>query len=117
MKKRCEYRYCRTVQSYFDNKTKYCDDDCRDKEKLARQTDQYHEKKKMLNELNRIEGLLRTCYRRYGEEPFDINVLREMRMNWTVTAGELVQNNLTYTRIGSYAYAATQNNQIRIINI
>ena len=117
MNKKCEYRHCQFVRPYFDNKTKYCDDNCRYSEKLERQKDQNNEKKILLNEFKRIESLLRVCYRRYGDKPFDINVIREMRMSWSVTSGEIERDNVKYTKVGSYAYAVSKDNFIIIIKI
>jgi hypothetical protein len=116
MKKRCKYRYCKAEQFYFDNKTKHCDDTCQYHEKLERQKDQRNEEKSMLNEIKRNEVILRACYRSYGDKPFDINIVRDMRMNWVVTTGEIMRYDLKFTKVGSYAYAVILDNLILIIN-
>jgi len=114
MKNKCKYRFCQAEQMYFDNKIKYCDGECQYSERLERQRDQYYEKRLLLNEIKRCEAILRSCYRRY-DKPFDINIIRDMRMNWSLTTGEIMRDDLKFTTVGSYAYAASNDNLIIII--
>lgn len=114
--KTCNSRFCQLdFYSPDDLKIKYHSEKCREDEKKARQNEEYHSKKSSLNEINRIAGLLRTCYKRYGEKPFDVNILRNMRMNWTVYTNIIKHQDGIHTiQVGSYKYRLFENDTIII---
>lgn len=114
----CLYRYCGAeLPMGINGNRRYCDDDCNNAERLEREKDKYAAKKTLLSEFRRIETLLRGCYQEYGEAPFDIQILRGLKMNWTILSETLVINDISYRVVGSFGYVAFANNTIKIVKI
>lgn len=114
----CLYRYCGAeLPMGINGNRRYCDDDCNNAERLEREKDKYAAKKTLLSEFRRIETLLRGCYQEYGEAPFDIQILRRLKMNWTVYSSTRIIEGASYQIVGSYGYAAFDDDTIKIINI
>ena len=115
---KCFYRYCGSeLPGGINGNRRYCDDYCNNAERLEREKDKYAAKKALLTELKRIEILLRGCYQEYGEAPFDIQILRGLKMNWTILSDSLVIDDISYRVVGAFGYAAFANNTIRIIKM
>jgi hypothetical protein len=114
----CRYRYCGDELPWGINGNKrYCDDDCSNAERLEREKDKYATRKATLSEFKRVETLLRACYQEFGESPFDINILRGMKMNWTILSDTQVIDDMSYRIVGTYGYVAFDNNIIKIVKI
>lgn len=115
---KCRYRFCSDELPWGVNRNKrYCDDDCSDAERLEREREKYSVKKALLSEIRRIETLLRGCYQEYGDAPFDIQILRGLKMNWTLFSETLVLDNISYRIVGSFGYSAFANDTIKIVKI
>lgn len=115
---KCRYRYCGTELPWgINGNRRYCDDDCNDAERLEREREKYGARKTMLTELKRVESLLRICYSHYRDTPFDINVLRQMKMNWSVISDIVTRDGIDYRVVGSFGYVAFDNNTIKIVNL
>jgi len=115
---KCRYRFCGAELRWgINGNRRYCDDDCNNAERLERERDKYGARKSVLSELKRIEPLLRACYSRYKDTPFDINILRELMMNWSVISDSISRDGIDYRVVGSYGYAAYDNNTIKIIKL
>lgn len=114
----CRYRYCGAkLPGRINGNRCYCDEDCAYAERLEREREKYGARKTILTELSRIETLLRVCYNRYGDTPFDVSVIREMRMNWTIYSDTGKHNDIDFRYVGSYGYAVFQNDTIQIIQL
>ena len=114
----CLYRYCGAeLPMGLNRNRRYCDQECSDAERLERERDKYEKRKSILSEVNRIEALLRACYNSYGCTPFDINILRELKMNWTILSDTLVIDDMSYRVVGTFGYVAFDNNTIKIVKI
>ena len=114
----CRYRYCGDELPWGTNGNKrYCSDDCSNAERLEREKDKYAARKATLSEFKRVETLLRACYLEFGESPFDINILRGMKMNWTILSDTLVMDVMSYRVVGTFGYFAFDNNTIKIVKI
>lgn len=113
---KCRYRYCGAeLPRGINGNRRYCDDDCNDAERLEREREKYGTRKTILTELSRIETLLRIFYNRYGDTPFDVSVIRELKMNWTIYSDTLKHKDIDFRFVGSYGYAVFQNDTIQII--
>jgi hypothetical protein len=111
----CSYRLCNEELPYgLNGNRRYCNDECNYLERLEREKEKNAKKKTALSEINRVGALLRSCHRRYMNKPFDINVLREQKMNWTLISYTSVVDGLEYRIVGSFGYAALDNGTIKI---
>ena len=111
----CHYRYCvAELPLGVNGNRNYCDDTCSYEERLLREKERYNKKKSTLSEMTRIEGLLRTCHSQFGEVPFDINILRSQKMNWTLHSSIIDSNGDEFRIIGSYGYMALKDSTILI---
>lgn len=114
----CNYRYCQVeLPEYENGNRRYCDEHCYMAEKLERAKDNYASRKKSLSEIDRIETLLRVCQKKYGDGLFDINVLRAEKMNWVITTGSVTLDGIEYRVVGSFAYSAFADGNIRIVKL
>jgi len=114
----CRYRYCVQGLSFeLNGNRKYCSDECSYFERLERQKQKGLERKNILAEISRAEGLLRACYKKFNESPFDIQILRGMKMNWTIFSDTLVIDSISYRIVGSFGYTAYANYTIKIVKI
>jgi hypothetical protein len=114
----CRYRYCGDELPWGINGNKrYCGDDCSNAERLEREKDKYATRKATLSEFKRVETLLRACHLEFGESPFDINLLRGMKMNWILFSETLVIDNISYRVVGSFGYTAFANETVKIVKI
>ncbi|WP_026750671.1 hypothetical protein [Sediminibacterium sp. C3] len=114
----CSYRFCQQeLPSWLNGNRRYCNDECNYLERLEREKEKNLSKKKVLAELNRIQTLLRKCHVQYGSSLFDVNVLREQHMNWTIITGISKTEGCEFRIIGSYAYVVFDDNQIKIIQL
>ena len=114
----CSYRFChQELPSWLNGNRRYCNEECNYLERLEREKEKNHSKKKVLAELNRIQALLRKCHVRYGSSLFDVDVLREQHMNWSIITGKSKIEGYEFRIVGSYAYVVFDNNQIKIIQL
>jgi|GEM_PF-870766 len=114
----CRYRFCTIVlHSQLNGNRRYCSEECSYLERLEREKEKNQLRKNALSEINRIQALLRACHNRYGDSLFDVNVLREQRMNWTIISGTTQIEGHEYRVVGSFAYSVFQNGEIRIIKL
>ena len=114
----CNYRFCQAeILEVMNGNRRYCNDECSYAERLEREKEKYAEKKSMLSEITRIEQLLENCFNHYGENPFNIDTLRKMKMNWEVFSKMVFLNGFYYRAVGSYGYMAMENNTIKIVKI
>ena len=115
---KCNYRYCEAELPVGSHGLlRYCDEYCSHAERLEREKEKYEQRKLALLELKRIEALLRICYNRYGTNAFDINILREMSMEWRFFSSTTTIDGIEFRTIGSYGYVAFDNNTIKIVKL
>jgi len=93
----------------------YCDDSCYYSAKLNRNNLRYESVKTALNELRRIESILRNLYNHYGSKQYvDALLLNERSMNWTLYSSKSVIEELPVKVVGEFAYCFFQNETVRI---
>lgn len=114
----CSYRFCQQeLPSWLNGNRRYCNEDCNYLERLEREKEKNLSKKEMLAEFNRIQALLRKCHVLFGDSLFDVNILRQQRMNWTIISGTSQIDGYDFRMVGSYGYIVFENNQIKIIQL
>jgi hypothetical protein len=114
----CSYRLCNEELPYgLNGNRRYCNDECNYLERLEREKEKNVKKKLALLEINRVESLLRLCYNRYRDKLFDVNTLRELKMNWTIISNTINIDGFQYRVLGSYGYVVFNNGTIKIIKI
>lgn len=115
---KCRYRYCASeLLIELNGNRRYCSDQCSYLERLEREKEKNRVKKSILSEINRIQALLRACHNKYGDSLFDVNILRELRMNWTIISGTSIIEGIEFRIVGSFAYTVFENGKIRIIKL
>ena len=111
-------RFCdKELPIGLNGNRRYCNDNCYYYAKLMRTNEKYAVTKNTLLEINRCESLLRSCYNKYDNTPFDVNILRTNNMDWKIHTGYKDLDGKTYTKIGLYAYVIFENNTIQILNL
>lgn len=114
----CNYRNClKELNARLNGNRRYCNEECNYLERLEREKEKNGVKKSILSEINRVQALLRACHNRYGDSLFDVNVLRELRMNWTIISGTSQKEGYESRKVGSFAYTVFENDKISIIKL
>lgn len=114
----CNYRYCNEeIPSDKNGNSRYCDNDCYKSEKLERSKDHYALTKKSLNEIKRVESLLRSCFKKYGSNPFDAGILKSEGMTWGIVTHikRIDDNDVRF--VGSYGYIIFENKTIKLYKL
>jgi len=115
---KCNYRNClKELLAGVNGNKRYCDEECSYLERLEREKEKNKVKRNILSEINRIQALLRACQKIYGDSLFDVNILRELRMNWAIISGTTQIEGHEYRVVGSFAYSVFQTGKIRIIKL
>lgn len=114
----CNYRYCNEeIPSDKNGNSRYCDNDCYAAEKLERSKEQYAITKKSLNEIKRVESVLRSCFKMYGNYIFEVSVLRNLDMIWNIfTHTKRIDGNEVFF-VGSFGYLLFDNNTIKLYKL
>lgn len=114
----CNYRYCRDELPEEENgNRRYCDNNCYMVEKLERSKDIHANKKKVLLEIERNETLLRVFHNKYRDAHFDINLLRDKKIDWSISTGSISIDGVEYRLVSSFAYAAFTEGTAQILKL
>jgi hypothetical protein len=117
--KTCKYSSCgKEIPLLKHGNRDYCDDLCYYFAKLERNYIIYTNNSQKLNEINRIESILRTLHDRYGSEKYiEGSILEELAMRWNLFNYESKIDGFPVNVIGEYAYCCFANKTVRIWKI
>lgn len=110
-------RFCGKVFNRHGN-SRHCDDYCGKQARSLRQKNQYHNRQRIIHEIDHAQKILATYFNLYGFEKYISSIqLERDGFNWSVKTGKCKIEGYDAIKVGDYGYVIFKNQTLRIWKI